>query len=307
MIGTRRSKLARWQAETIATAIRSMANAPDVELVFISTEGDRVTDAPLHTIAGKAFFTKEIESALLDGKIDIAVHSLKDLATEMPTGLSLGAVLEREDPRDALVALEGQRFADLPHGARVGTSSLRRRAQLLKLRPDLKIADLRGNVPTRIARLEAGDYHAIVLAAAGLLRLGLSDHISEYFSTDRMLPAVSQGAVAVQLRADDAVAARWIHPLDHAPTRVATTAERAFLRALEGGCQIPVAALGTVKGESLTLRGTVCSLDGRRAVSGSASGSADGAEAVGVNLASQLARQGATEILDAIRTVGQHS
>ena len=306
-IGTRRSELAQWQAETVAKAIRSMPDAPDVELVFISTEGDRVTDVPLHAIGGKAFFTKEIESALIDGAIDIAVHSLKDLATDLPSGLSVGAVLERGDPRDALVALDGAHLDDLPEGARVGTSSLRRRAQLLRLRPDMTIVDLRGNVPTRIARLKAGAYDAIVLAAAGLRRLGMTSYISEFLPTNRMLPAVSQGAVAVQVRADDGFTCRWVHPLDHSATRVATTAERAFLRTLEGGCQIPVAALATMTSGGITLRGIVCSLDGRQAVSGAASGSEDRADAVGANLAFDLASKGGTEILDEIRTVGQHS
>jgi hydroxymethylbilane synthase len=301
-IGTRRSDLATWQAEMVSAQIRALPDGPEAELVFIKTEGDRITDVPLHAVPGKAFFTKEIEAALLDGTVDLAVHSLKDLATVMPDGLAIAAVLEREDPRDALLTLDGKRFADLPTGARVGTSSLRRRAQLARWRPDVTITDLRGNVPTRIRKLEDGAYDAIVLAAAGVRRLELTERVSELLPIDRVLPAVSQGAVAVQIRADDAETHRWLTPLNHAPTRTATDAERAVLRALEGGCQVPVAALAEVNDEELALRGLVCALDGRAAVEGTALGTTREAEALGHQLAVDLAARGGTEILAAIRS-----
>jgi hydroxymethylbilane synthase len=300
-IGTRRSDLARWQAETVAARLTALPGAPAVELEFIKTEGDQVTDVPLHQVDGKAFFTKEIEQALLDGTVDLAVHSLKDLATEVPKGLVIGAVLEREDPRDALLTLEGTRFQDLPAGARIGTSSLRRRAQLLRWRPDIEVVDLRGNVPTRVRKLEQGDYDAIVLAFAGVHRLGLVDHISERLPLDRVLPAVSQGAVGVQIRADDRGTAAWVERLDHPTTHIATTAERALLRTLEGGCQVPVAGLATVDKKTLRLRGTVCALDGATAVDGVADGDVADADALGRRLADDLRSRGAQEILAGIR------
>ena len=219
----------------------------------------------------------------------------------MPAGLALGAVLEREDPRDALLARDARSLEELPAGARVGTSSLRRRALLARWRPELELVDLRGNVPTRIERLDAGRFDAIVLAAAGVRRLGRADRISAWLPVDRMPPAVAQGAVAVQLRAGDARAIDWVARLDHAPTRAATAAERALLRALEGGCQIPVGALAELDGGRLTLRGTVCSLDGRRSVADRIVGTAAAAEALGGELAERLLAAGAGEILAAIR------
>jgi hydroxymethylbilane synthase len=303
-IGTRRSDLATWQAETVASMIRALPEAPEVELVFMSTEGDRITDVPLHAVPGKAFFTKEIETALLDGRVDLAVHSLKDLATVLPTGLSLGAVLQREDPRDALLTVDGSRFDELPAGARVGTSSVRRRAQLARWRPDVESVDLRGNVPTRIQKLEDGAYDAIVLAAAGVRRLGLTQRVSQLLPINRMLPAVAQGAVAVQIRTDDTSTGRWIAPLDHADTRAATDAERAVLRALEGGCQVPVAALAEVAGQHLRVRAMVCALDGATAVEGTAEGTIGDAELIGAGLAADLTARGGAEILAAVRSAG---
>ncbi len=219
-IGTRGSALARWQAEHVAAALGRLPGAPTTELVLIKTEGDRIQDVPLSKVQGKAFFTKEIEEALLRDQVDVAVHSLKDLATSMPPGLTLGAVMEREDPRDALLCPLSKGLApsgELPHGARVGTSSLRRRALLARWRPDLELAELRGNVPTRIRKLDEGDYDAIVLAAAGVKRLGLAHRISAYLPFESFLPAVSQGAVGVQIRADDAEVARWVEALGSSP------------------------------------------------------------------------------------------
>ncbi|MFH1763346.1 MAG: hydroxymethylbilane synthase, partial [Gemmatimonadota bacterium] len=296
-IGTRGSALARWQAEHVATALRALPSAPDPELILIKTEGDRIQDVPLWKVQGKAFFTKEIEEALLQGQVDVAVHSLKDLATEMPSALTLGAVLEREDPRDALLFSPSLRYEeqlqtpdDLPRGARVGTSSLRRRALLARWRPDLVLAELRGNVPTRIRKLDEGGYDAIVLAAAGVKRLGLAHRVSAYLPFDFFLPAVSQGAIGVQIRADDLDVAGWVGPLEHAPTRAATTAERALLRRLEGGCQVPVGAFAELDGAGLRLRGVVCSLDGKRWVEGEVTGPPDDAERLGIGLAEELIR-----------------
>jgi hydroxymethylbilane synthase len=300
-LGTRGSELALWQSRHVAARLAELPGAPPVELVIIKTEGDRITDVPLSQVAGKAFFTKEIEEALLDGRIDLAVHSLKDLATEVPAGLAVGAVLEREDPRDVLIAPPGTTLDTLPAGARVGTSSLRRRALLAHWRRDLDLQELRGNVPTRIRKREEGVYEAIVLAAAGVRRLGLEAAIASYLPLDRVLPAVAQGAVAVELRSDDTRTAHWVGQLDHLPTRLATTAERAFLRHLEGGCQIPVGALATVTRDQLAIEGVVCALDGSRAIRGHLAGSAESAAALGRQLAEELVARGAGEILDAIR------
>ena len=300
-IGTRDSALARWQAEHVAAAIRALPGAPEPELVLIKTEGDLIQDVPLSQVDGKAFFTKEIEDALLTRRVDVAVHSLKDLATEMPAGLTLGAVMEREDPRDALLASGPLAPEDLPEGARVGTSSLRRRALLARWRSDLTLLELRGNVPTRIGKLDAGDYDAIILAAAGVKRLGLEDRISAYLPLESFLPAVSQGAVGVQIRDDDPEVATWVDALEHASTRVATTAERAFLRTVEGGCHVPVGVLAEVDGEVLRLRAVVCSLAGDASVEGSLSGPLSEAEGLGVALAQELLGRGGEEILREIR------
>ena len=301
-IGTRGSALARWQAEHVAAALASLPQAPPSELVLIKTEGDRIQDVPLSQVEGKAFFTKEIEEALLHRRVDVAVHSLKDLATEMPVGLALGAVLEREDPRDVLIVREGLDPLALPPGARVGTSSLRRRALLARWRPDLELAELRGNVPTRVRKLEEGAYDAIVLAAAGVKRLGLEPRISAFLPFEQVLPAVSQGAVAVQIRAGDSRVSRWVDPLNHPPTRAATAAERALLRRLEGGCHVPVGALALPQEEGqLNLRAVVCSLDGRRAVEGEIQGLMEAPEPLGATLAEELLSRGGEDILREIR------
>jgi hydroxymethylbilane synthase len=300
-IGTRGSALARWQADHVAGLLLQMAGAPPVETVVIKTEGDIITDVPLSRVAGKAFFTKEIEQALLEGRIDLAVHSLKDLATVQPDGLCVGAVLEREDPRDALVSAGGTDFETLPSGARVGTSSLRRRALLARWRPDVELLDLRGNVPTRLEQVSDGTFDAVVLAVAGLKRLGLHERISQFLPPERILPAVSQGAVAVQIREDDDATLGWVARLDHAPTRSATDAERALLRTLEGGCQVPVGALATAEEGRLAMTAVVCSLDGADSFEGTASGSTSDAERIGTDLAGTLLDRGAGRILDAIR------
>ena len=312
-IGTRASALARWQADHVAAALASLPGAPTPELVLIKTEGDRIQDVPLSKVQGKAFFTKEIEEALLENQVDVAVHSLKDLATAMPPGLALGAVMERADPRDALLMSPSLSTAapssdktdlspdDLPPGARVGTSSLRRRALLKGWRPDLEVVDLRGNVPTRIRKLDEGGYDAVVLAAAGVHRLGLRSRISAYLPIGTFLPAVSQGAVAVQIRAEDSRVGPWVAALEHGDTRVTTSAERAFLRRLEGGCQIPVGAFGQLEEGRLHLQGIVASLDGDRRVHGEINGPLREGERLGTELAEDLLVRGARGILGEIR------
>ena len=300
-IGTRRSDLARWQANHVVVGIGGLAGAPSAEVLYIKTEGDRITDVPLHMTPGKSFFTKEIEEALLDEQVDVAVHSLKDLATELPRGLVIGAVMEREDPRDVLLSHGGTPLEDLAPGARVGTSSLRRRALLRRWRPDLELVDLRGNVPTRIHKLSEGRFDAIVLAAAGVKRLDFESRITAYLPLERVLPAVAQGAVALQVREDDEYVLSWVRQLDDADTRQATAAERALLGRLEGGCQVPVGALATVTNGVLTLRAVVASLDGTRSVEGTREGPSGEAEQIGGSLAEELLGRGAEVILDEIR------
>jgi len=263
-IGTRASALALWQAREVAARIAAQPDAPAVELVHIRTSGDQQSELPLWQTRGQAFFTREIDRALLDGEVDVAVHSLKDLPTQLDAGLALAALLPRADPRDVLVSRTGTALAALPARARIGTSSLRRRAFLARLRPDATLLELRGNVPTRIERLQRGEYDAIVLAAAGLARLGLAQHASEYLAPDSFPPAVSQGVIGVCARSGDESTLRWLAALDERDARLAASAERALLRRLEGGCQVPLGALATVEGGRLTLMACVCALDGSR-------------------------------------------
>jgi hydroxymethylbilane synthase len=303
-IGTRGSALALRQAHLVAAALGVAGHGS--EIVTFTTKGDRVLDVPLSDIGSKGLFTEELDRALLDGAIDLAVHSLKDLPTTLPDGLALAAVTEREDARDAFVAhpaFEGA-LADLPPGAVLATSSLRRRAQLLAWRPDLRVANVRGNVPTRIGKLDAGwtpeegGWHGLVLAAAGLVRLGLDARIRERIAPDVMLPAVGQGALGLVTTADRTALAA---ALDHAPTRAATAAERALMRRLEGGCQVPVAAWGRVDGGRLRLEAAVASVDGARHVRAAAEGPVAEAGALGTALAERLLAAGAEEILAGIR------
>lgn len=300
-VGTRGSDLARWQAAFVIDAIRKFPDSPVVEEVIIKTEGDLIIDIPLSQVEGKAFFTKEIEEALLAGEVDLAVHSLKDLATEMPPDLMIGAVLKREDPHDVLISADGSDLDQLPSGAGIGTSSLRRRAMIARWRSDLELQELRGNVPTRIRKVDEGEYDAIILAAAGVKRLGMENHISAYLPLERFLPAVSQGAMAVQIRSGDEATLNWITHLDHPDTRLATTAERALLKRLEGGCQVPVGALATVEKDTLDLSATVCSLDGQNAVDWGCTGPVQHAQQLGTELAEEMLADGAYEILEEIR------
>ncbi|HWG29668.1 MAG TPA: hydroxymethylbilane synthase [Steroidobacteraceae bacterium] len=298
-LGTRGSALAMWQARHVAELIGRQPGAPHVELVQIRTEGDVRTDVPLWAVGGRAFFTKEIDRALLACEVDLAVHSLKDLSTVLEDGITLAAALTREDPRDALVSRDGLLLSDLPAGARVGTSSLRRRAFLARTRPDVQQLELRGNVPTRIERLRKGDYDAIILAAAGLRRLGLEGNVSEALSPETFPPAVSQGVIGVCARASDAEALRWLKALDDPGARFASTAERALLRRLEGGCQVPLGALGTLSGTSLRLHAAVCALDGSRMLvaQGETVATLESAASLGQKLADELLSNGAGELI----------
>jgi hydroxymethylbilane synthase len=297
VIGSRGSKLALWQAEQARDRLAGF----DVRIEVIKTTGDVKSD-PLSVIGGKGVFTKELEDALLDGRIDIAVHSLKDLPTILPEGLSITAICEREDPRDALVLAAGSEFdatalGNLPRGAVVGTSSQRRLAQLRCWRDDLVIRDLRGNVDTRIRKLDEGQYDAVILASAGLVRLGLQDRISLRIPIEHMLPAVGQGAIAIETRTDDEFAVEATRRLDHRETRLACLAERAFLRGLGGGCQLPIAAHARLEGDLLKLDGLVARTDGSKKLQDSLSGSPNEVEDIGASLAARLIERGAASLI----------
>ena len=306
-IGTRASALALWQARHVEALLRAHPGAPPVELVHIKTEGDIQSEVPLWQVGGRAFFTKEIDRALLEGTVDLAVHSLKDLSTQLESGLTLAATLPRADARDAFLSHDGRSLAQLPAGARIGTSSLRRRAFLARMRPDLEHVELRGNVPTRVERLRRGDYHAIILAAAGLARLNLSQHVSQLLAPEDFPPAVSQGIIGLCARANDAATLRWLVPLDDRESRLAATAERALLRRIEGGCQVPLGALATVTDRLLRLEATVCALDGSESVTarGAAPASVEEAAALGQRVADELLARGAAGLIARARQVPQ--
>jgi hydroxymethylbilane synthase len=296
-IGTRGSPLALWQAHHVADRLRPAAGARPIELVHIETEGDRVRDRALSQIGGDGLFTKEIQQALLDDRVDVAVHSLKDLPTLPVAGLVLAAVPQRGPVGDAFVSHRCGRFDQLPSGARVGTSSLRRRSQLLHRRPDLRVENLRGNVETRLRKLDEQGFDAIILAEAGLRRLGLERHLTEILDRSWMLPAVGQGALGLECRAGDEETQALLRTLDDAATRAAVLAERAFLRGLGGGCLLPIGALGEITEGMLALRGAVLPPDGSQRVQGEITGPAAAAETLGVRLAEILLQQGARELL----------
>lgn len=297
VIGTRGSQLALWQANWVKSELERLHKGLSCELLVIKTKGDKILDVPLAKVGGKGLFVKEIEEALLDGRIDLAVHSMKDMPADLPAGLKIGAIPEREDPRDALVAKNGLTFEKLPPGARVGTSSLRRSAQLLAKRPDIQIETLRGNIDTRLRKVTEGDLDAIILAAAGLKRLGLGEHITECLDPTLMLPAVGQGALCIESRENDERIDAALAPLNHPATRVTVLAERAFLNTLEGSCQIPVGAFAETDGKRLTLRGLVAEVDGSRLLMETDSAESEQNEALGVAVAERLKEAGAAEIL----------
>ncbi|HHW52153.1 MULTISPECIES: hydroxymethylbilane synthase [Acinetobacter] len=299
-IATRQSPLALWQAEHIRARLEAMHADLTVELVTFVTQGDKILDTPLAKIGGKGLFVKELEAALMDGRADLAVHSMKDVPMALPEGLSLAVICEREDPLDAFVSNHYASFADLPQGAKVGTSSLRRKCQILKARPDLEIIDLRGNVGTRLSKLDDGQYDAIILASAGLKRLGLAERIRHTIQPDVSLPAVGQGALGLECRSQDQAVLDLILPLMHAETNVCVRAERAFNAYLEGGCQVPIAGYATLQNGQLQIEGRVGSVDGQTILKAVQFGAPEQAEMLGEELAKALLAQGAGELLKAL-------
>ena len=300
VLGTRGSKLAVHQSEWVQAQLHALAPHVTVTLRRIQTSGDRILDVPLAQIGGKGLFVKEIEEALLSGEIDLAVHSMKDVPTELPDGLEILCVPPREDPRDALISRDGKSFLDLPLGAKIGTSSLRRQSQLLHARPDLTIAMLRGNLDTRLKKLREGQFDAIVLAAAGLRRLAWAHEITEYLAPQISLPAIGQGALGIEGRRDDAFIRSLLSGLDHAPSKIAVLAERALLHRLQGGCQVPIAAHATLTGTKVRLEGVVASVDGKELIRDSVEGTIEDPESIGVQLAERLLARGGERILQGI-------
>lgn len=298
-IATRQSPLALWQAEHIRARLEAMHADLKVELVTFVTQGDKILDTPLAKIGGKGLFVKELEEALLDGRADLAVHSMKDVPMALPEGLTLAVICEREDPLDAFVSNTYNSFAELPHGAKVGTSSLRRKCQILKQRPDLEIIDLRGNVGTRLSKLDVGLYDAIILASAGLKRLGLADRIRHTLQLEISLPAVGQGALGLECRAADQAVLDLILPLLHDETDICVRAERAFNAYLEGGCQVPIAGYASLNQGQLHIEGRVGSVDGATLLKVELKGTPEQAEQLGETLAQKLLEQGAGDLLKA--------
>ncbi|MGE5361129.1 MAG: hydroxymethylbilane synthase [Bacteroidales bacterium] len=308
-LGTRGSQLALWQANTVAERLRA-AGAATCEIVVIRTSGDRLAEAPLSEAGGKRLFVKEIEDALANGVVDLAVHSCKDMPVALPDGLAIGACLPREDPRDVLILPPGRHAGEMPAEdlrallgphARIGTSSVRRVAELRRFLPDARFEPIRGNLDTRLRKLDRGDHDAIVLAAAGVRRLGFTARISATLPFDLCVPAPGQGAIAIEIRAADQETRHRVHAIDDRETALAVNAERALVARLGGGCQTPVGAIATLQGVHLTLSAVVASLDGSRAVRGRLSGRAEDGEAIGAALADQLAREGAVAILEEVR------
>ncbi len=298
-IGTRGSLLAKWQAEYVRKRLFSAAGA-EAEIIVIKTSGDKFANAPLTQIGGKGIFVKELEDALMEESIDVAVHSVKDIPTEIPPRLSFPAVFRREDVRDCLVSANGATLANLRQGARIGTGSLRRQAQLRHIRPDLDVRDLRGNVDTRLRKAQSGEYDAILLAKAGLDRLGWSDRITETFAPDVFLPAVGQGAIAAECRLSDSEAAEVLASLDDSESRTAIIAERSLLSALQGGCQVPLGAWARTERGELILEACVCSVDGSQYVRQRATAPPEQAAALGEHVARLLLESGAQSILEGV-------
>ena len=297
-IATRKSPLALWQANYVSDMLRHYHPELKIELVTMTTQGDKILDTPLAKVGGKGLFVKELETGMLEGRADIAVHSMKDVPVDFPTGLHLAVICEREDPRDAFVSNNFKSLEELPQGACLGTSSLRRQAQISALRPDLKIKDLRGNVNTRLKKLDDGEYDAIILAAAGLKRLEFEDRITQFLGTDVCLPAIGQGAVGIECRSDDARVHNLIAPLNDDKTRIRVTAERAMNERLQGGCQVPIAGYAELEKGLIMLRGLVGQVDGKKIIRGDIAGPADNAEELGIVLAEDLLSRGADKILN---------
>lgn len=299
-IATRSSPLAIWQAEYVQRRLEALHEGLHVELVRIKTRGDKILDTPLAKIGGKGLFVKELEEAMLDGRADIAVHSMKDVPMELPEGMALPVICEREDPRDAFVSNHYDALMNLPEGARLGTSSLRRQCQVLANRPDIRVSSLRGNVQTRLGKLDAGNFDAIILASAGLKRLGMHERIRYDMPPEESLPAVGQGAVGIECRADDSVTRERLAPLNDALTWDRVSAERAMNRRLEGGCQVPIAGFALEQDGTLWLRGLVASEDGRTVLRAEARAPRAEAHELGVSVAESLLGQGADGILRAL-------
>ena len=296
-IATRKSPLAMWQAEHIQARLQALYPDLTIELVTFTTQGDKILDTPLAKIGGKGLFVKELENAMLAGEADIAVHSMKDVPMEFPEGLELGVICERESPLDAFVSDRYASLEELPQGAVLGTSSLRRQCQAQQARPDLEVKTLRGNVQTRLSKLDAGEYDAIILAASGLIRLEMQHRIASYLSAEQSLPAGGQGALGIEWRSQDSAIHELLKPLHHQPTAACVLAERALNRRLQGGCQVPIAAYATLDGEQLHLRGLVGSVDGTRMLRSEQQGAASDCEAIGIRAAEHLLEQGAGDIL----------
>ena len=299
-IGTRGSKLALWQANWVKSALNTQHPSLSIRLVIIKTKGDKILDTPLAKVGGKGLFVKELENGLMSGDADIAVHSMKDVPVELPEGLHLSVICPREDPRDAFVSNDYNLFEDLPKGARLGTSSLRRQCQLAAQRPDLNIIDLRGNVNTRLQKLDNGDYDAIILAAAGLKRLGLEDRITETLSPEISLPAIGQGAVGIECRVNDEWVNELLAPLNDRDTAIRVRAERSLNHRLQGGCQVPIAGYAELAHGVILLRGLVGTVDGAQIIHGEIAGQPEHAEYLGRVLAEDLLSRGADEILESL-------
>lgn len=301
IIGTRGSDLAMWQSDFVRSKLESLHPELSLEIRIIQTTGDKIVDVALAKIGDKGLFTRQIEAQLLSGEIDVAVHSLKDLQTAQPEGLMIGAVLKRELSNDVFISEKNETVADLPFGATIATGSLRRRSQLLNYRPDLKILEIRGNVPTRLEKFAAADIDGMILAYAGLHRLGLDGHIRQVIPIKFMLPAVGQGAVAVEIREGDSETAGFVEKLNHLETHICTLAERSFLRTLEGGCQVPIGALAQFAGDELIVEGMAGSFDGSINLREKISGSGGDAEALGARLGRTLISKGADELIASAR------
>jgi hydroxymethylbilane synthase len=303
IIGTRGSKLALWQAEYVKSLIKKNNPSCEVSLQIIKTKGDKILDVPLAKVGGKGLFVKEIEEALLNKKIDIAVHSMKDMPADIPEGLCIGSVPKRENPKDVLISKNKNFLLNLKNGAKIGTSSLRRAAQLLIKRQDFKIVSLRGNVETRLKKLQDEKLDAIVLAAAGIIRLGYEYHVTEYIDENILLPAVGQGALCVEVREYDEKTLNFVKKFECKDTRKAVLGERAFLKKLEGGCQTPIAGFGTIKDDLFTLTGLVADTSGKTFLKKSITGNAKNSENIGIELAESLLSMGADKILKTINNI----